>query len=592
MASGLAQFSTHSVTANQLKKRTVVIQGVNLTTVAGSKADRRRFKPIVSRVTDSELLQPSYLDNGMKILSMVFRNLTEQAFVTTGKFKYNEVKSDKLFVCSGALLKSTEAFVTQCFVDVTQCGSNFADVNSDTFAEYIPESYPAPLFDVQGNRDINGSIDLTPKYKLPTVNMALIPTVSSQDTDVDLNQRFWYERDLVLYPNGKPNSAQNPNQNPGTQPSPPQSPNNAVPTGVPPFARRDSMSSPITKASAISDLGVTYRLQSTTDWGLAADQFYVNEKAGYNTTVDHVAESGDYASVTRVILPAKLSLVKPNSNNVTSYLRGTLSCYHQIVLCDTTIENGVAIQNENCIPAPFFCNPVNNVNCDLIKGIGLPLRTHTAVAAAILYASQIFGKPIATIKDIHMPDRYYNTTSKNNFTQYNFNAKDNGPTIQKQFEQAIGLLHFSWALSSVSLLYDPAGAAKSAVISYNPQNQSAEYTKAYNEAFNTEMTYVTNITVTINSKDPVDATAVDLTVLLIVFSGFLSTLLGAIIIAILNNTHWFKEAVKRRRQSWDPVQKYMKAKREHLESMTSQTKAKASDKALAEALENVSEITL
>ncbi|KAJ3101083.1 hypothetical protein HDU97_001665 [Phlyctochytrium planicorne] len=445
---------------------------------------------------------------------------------------YSLQNVEKLFVCSGQLYPFSASFKTQCFVDVTRCKTSFMDIYNQTRLPYIPKDHPPPLYFPSNGR----SNELDWYYDVDQqVNIALFPDQSSIQPPLDVVDRYWKERAWIYSQNATVEKTSN-------------------------FTSIQKL--PDTNATLISDTAMIYEIATLSNAGLsfAPEIVHVDEvcpeeysEFGFGD-IDGLAASGRVPKVKREMLPFRLK----SCSSSTFY--GEMACYHQILVCDSTVENGKVIETSNCLPAPFYCEDMDDYTCMSTQGVGISFRTDTALASAVQGAFKLFGKPNATLKHSDVTERYFNTTS--NGTEYEFTQGSETLNAFKQMEQGLGLLHFAWALSTLSLFYDPDYAGKIAM--GTSQADNATKNQIYSNAFKEENLFLQNLTVKVYSYNPVEATAIDLPLFLALFLSFFISFIGSLAIMCLTNSSRYRDTVQARRLRWDPVMKYAAAKKEHM----------------------------
>ncbi|KAJ3214153.1 Chitin synthase, class 3 [Dinochytrium kinnereticum] len=569
-------FSLHSVVADQLQSNVISLSALNLTAVAGSPSYRRPFDRLLvntyatlefnsSVTSDTEVYipVPLFLDTGNKILTMIPQNMSDQAFQTTGKLTSDSKKpEEKLFLCSGQLFPLSDAYKTKCFVDVTKCRSGYASKGEKTGTELVTPFPPNPPVEPSPGRDVSDT--WSGHSMVETSNIALFIYGIGDTITMDPLKRYWDEIEIVQGSKTKERRGLN-----------------CAPESV----MRNSTSKPLTRMREMGKMGSNTGQPRIKSLAKERRQFPGTKKnktytllSDFKIQYDVVTFSDAGLTDTLPTFPAfdeatPIAATRAQAPLVIYYgsysaVQDFMSCYHQILVCDATIENGLVQNTSACVPAPFFCENGPEINCDKAMGIGALFRTDTSLASAVQGTTDRFGEPSASIEDFYIdPDFYASGDEPVNLILSNASI-----IASKKFERALGLLHMAWMLSSISIRYDPQSAGEQAVEylrmslkSFQPPVENATLLaevekKIFQEAYLDESRYLHNFTMKVLYRNPVAATAVDIFLVSLVSLVFIVSVLSSAIIAVLNRSEKFIQSVKQRRLLWDPVEKYRVAK--------------------------------
>ncbi|KAJ3101080.1 hypothetical protein HDU97_001662 [Phlyctochytrium planicorne] len=146
----------------------------------------------------------------------------------------------------------------------------------------------------------------------------------------------------------------------------------------------------------ISDIPITYNIATQSNAGLNSRMQLISQ----------LSENPDTA--VRVSLPARIS------DGVSEALQASLSCYHQILVCDAIVENGKVQSTQNCTPSPFFCKKTEQASCNSVEGIGVHFRSENALIDAVKSTISLFGE-IDSDVNYDVDPQYFNTSNIPNY---------------------------------------------------------------------------------------------------------------------------------------------------------------------------------
>ncbi|KAJ3099610.1 hypothetical protein HDU97_002917 [Phlyctochytrium planicorne] len=471
LISAIVNFSIHTVVANGKVEDATSFWGLNLSSVAGSTADKRRFitllGPLVTKMDN--VVIPVGLDLGFKILSLSPQNLSSYAFLATGTFnstngtaKANQRFRDfqpakdgqstddstivklgdpdplrgltawassnfdpnlepKAFVCSGQLFPGSTSFKTFCYVDATSCRSGTVkrreflhDLNHNQI------SLPPQMEDV---------IFVYPPAPLPVLNSfsraihdALYDDIAPMESEADVN---------------------------GTNDT---------------FLIVDRRIADIRAFTPVDPLA-TYRLDLMADRNAtnaeiedAIDSYLVNHDKIGVTFVSNREAHYAIRSVSNLGLPlnlpnytvpvvAPVPAASPFIIQDTHYWNWTIhaaSCQHQTLLCEAEVESSTVTKTWGCIQVPIFCDDYSErgtgtADCSKTPGIG----SYWLTEDSLIHAIQGVKK--------HLFDENVNVSGA--ASAWNASVTELGSVIQSRIllEKALGLLHFAWSVSTLPI---------------------------------------------------------------------------------------------------------------------------------------------
>ncbi|KAJ3099613.1 hypothetical protein HDU97_002920 [Phlyctochytrium planicorne] len=467
LISGLANLSIHTVTTSQASYDSPSLKGLNMSAVAGSSADKRRFLWLPNDFGNPGAV-PSHIDLGYKLLSLASQNLSSYSFVALGTInitnatmntnerfqsfiKRNQNKSfladfndttiqrdwneafpsapsnfdtvaePKAFVCSGQLATGSASLVTSCFVDTSRCrsGTVHKTVAGRTFPMYIPKG-----------GEMQFHMYMSPKAPQPILSSfspvleaarGAIRSALAEETKWSFaNSMRILSKQVALEPAQRENPLT-------TWILDRMLMQNISDEKILDLIQNYIETPQEVNALSITNLDVHYGINTVSNLGfdglpvkiinpdyspvLAASPYIITDSAGWNWTI--------HSSV----------------------------CHHEILLCDALIESGKVIASWNCLPTPIFCDNTDNPwLCDDNMGLGdLWEREDALVHAINSVRANLMGNVTHTDK----------TDYKGwNATWLNETEADAVIDARKVLEKAFGLLHFAWAMSSMPLTFN------------------------------------------------------------------------------------------------------------------------------------------
>ncbi|KAJ3097640.1 hypothetical protein HDU97_004700 [Phlyctochytrium planicorne] len=442
----------------------LLIRSLNMSAVAGSSADRRKFYlygPAGQYV-------PTGLDMGYKILSLSPQNLSAYTFMTTGLFNFTnatmqetlniqaflsknnllnsseygklsntwdrsvpwapssvDISSEpKVFVCGGQLLPGSASFTTACFVDTSTCRSGAVrsfeeDAPVDPYApvgEYDASSVPyAPKIE-----KLEFVYPLPPSSRTASLRSVLEAELKSSSTfmslEMEWNTKSTFRVVETLY-----------NENE-------VDPLNAF--------ELDSM----LKAKASDEEILRYIKNYTENYSPHWMQSISNTDVLYGFRSVSTLGVENLPVITLGGRSDPMTAASPfivKDSNCWNWTVHPAVCHHETLLCEAVVDSGVVTNAWGCTVAPIFCQN-DEYDCRNSAGVG-----------GIWTAEPSLAYSINSVREHLMRLQGLETTYDiENATWLHGDELSSVLTARRIFEKSFSLLHFAWSMSTLPLNFN------------------------------------------------------------------------------------------------------------------------------------------